>query len=105
MAEAQALVDRIWEDTSFHSAPRFILEHRDFKNLVCLAPRVQLTPILLEMLWDDPNWILLHALRRLHDIEGPAIPDEDRGRFHELCGHWVSWGVARGYLGSVDDPG
>jgi hypothetical protein len=104
MTEAQKLVDLVWQDTHNQSTPRFILEHKSFKNLVSLAPRAELTPLLLEMLWDDPNWILLHALQLLHQNEGPVLPAEDNGRYRAICAAWVRWGVARGYLGPTDRP-
>jgi hypothetical protein len=99
--QVQELVDRIWEDTKFHSNPRMWEEHPAMSELLAL-PKNVVTPILLEMLQQDPNWIILSALRLFHGEEGARWPTGDNGRFTRICEHWVQWGIARNHLGLVD---
>jgi len=98
----QMKIDQIHEETSFHSNPSKWMKHPLMVELL-LMDREALTPVLLEMLWHDPNWVIMDALWALHRPGGPQIPEEHKGRFYELCGHWNAWGVARGYLGPVED--
>jgi hypothetical protein len=99
--KVQLLVDTLHEVTAFQSNPRMWQEHPMMTDILAF-PKAELTAVLLEMLWNDPNWILLSALRMLHKDDGAKWPVDDNGRFHPICAHWITWGVHQGYLGPVD---
>ena len=99
----QLLVDRVWEDLGDKAEVRQILHHGAFQELTG-HPRDTTTPILLEMLWHDPNWIIVLALNELHGADSPTYPLEDVPRIHAVSKHWVKWGLVRGYLGPMHYP-
>ena len=97
----QSLLDRIREDIASQDDPTAWERHPLAAEVLAHA-RSELTTALLEMLWHNPNWILVSTLQRLHGERGASCPVEESEHLHQVCGYWVTWGVRQGYLGPVD---
>ena len=85
------------KDTMLSSNPNDTLQHPSFQQLVSIG-RGAATDSLIAFLQEDRHeygWVPLLALFKLWGEEGPAIPDEDAGRYDRLREHWLNWSLAR----------
>ena len=75
-----------------HSSSARLAEHPAYKAIIDLGPAV--VPLLLEELVREPD----HWFRALHALTGAnPVPEEARGRIHEMAAAWLRWGSTNGH--------
>lgn len=91
-AEFRRLAEWWDRDTRYLSNLNKAYEHPAYRQILALGPPV--IPIILRDLESCPNWLI----GALWDLTGAnPVPQEHRGRLHEMAADWLDWGRKNGY--------